>query len=170
MRPSKDKYYLNIAKEVAQRSTCFRAKIGAVIIRGDQIVSTGYVGAPRKTKDCLERGNCLRDILNIPHGQRYELCRSIHAEQNALINAARAGTSIFNGNMYLYGEDKEGKMINVFPCFICKKMIINSGIENLICSREDGSLMAFKVNEWISDWQEKDIIDDKYQYGKHEEK
>ncbi len=170
MRPSKDKYYLNIAKEVAQRSTCFRVKIGAVIVRGDQIVSTGYVGAPRKTKDCFERGNCLRDTLNIPHGQRYELCRSIHAEQNALINAARAGVSIFGGNMYIYGEDKEGKMIDVLPCFICKKMIINSGIENVICSKKDESLIAFKVEEWISDWKEKDIIDDKYQYGKHEEK
>ena len=170
MRPSKDKYYLNIAKEVAQRSTCFRVKIGAVVVRGDQIVSTGYVGAPRKTKDCLERGNCLRDTLNIPHGQRYELCRSVHAEQNALINAARAGVSIFGGNMYIYGEDKEGKMVDVLPCFICKKMIINSGIEKVICSKKDGSLIVFNVNEWISDWQEKDIIDDKYQYGKHEEK
>ncbi len=170
MRLSKDKYYLNIAKEVAQRSTCFRVKIGAVIVRGDQIVSTGYVGAPRKTKDCFERGDCLRDTLKIPHGQRYELCRSVHAEQNALINAARAGVSIFEGNMYIYGEDKEGKMIDVLPCFICKKMIINSGIEKVICSNKDGSLIIFNVDEWISDWQEKDIIDDKYQYGKHEEK
>ena len=170
MRLSKDKYYLNIAKEVAQRSTCFRVKIGAVIVRGDQIVSTGYVGAPRKTKDCFERGDCLRDTLKIPHGQRYELCRSVHAEQNALINAARAGVSIFEGNIYIYGEDKEGKMIDVLPCFICKKMIINSGIEKVICSNKDGSLIIFNVDEWISDWQEKDIIDDKYQYGKHEEK
>jgi len=170
MRPSKDKYYLDIAKQVAQRSTCFRVKIGAVIVRGDQIVSTGYVGAPRKTKDCLERGNCLRNILNIPHGQRYELCRSIHAEQNSIVNAARAGVSIFGGNMYLYGEDKEGKTIDVSPCFICKKMIINSGIEKVICSRKDEDFIVFDVEKWISDWQEKDIIDDKDQYGKDEKK
>lgn len=84
MRVSKDQYYLNIAKEVAQRSTCYRVKIGAVILRDDQIIATGYVGAPRKTKDCLERGFCLRDKLGIPHGQRYELCRSVHAEQNCV--------------------------------------------------------------------------------------
>ncbi|MEN6310190.1 MAG: hypothetical protein ABFD80_01475, partial [Acidobacteriota bacterium] len=86
-RTSKDAYYLGIAREVANRSTCFRRSIGAIIVRDDQIVSTGYVGSPRKTKDSLEHGFCLRDKLGIPHGQRYELCRSVHAEQNAIINA-----------------------------------------------------------------------------------
>ena len=164
-RPSKQRHYLNIAREVAQRSTCFRVKIGAIIVRDDAIVSTGYVGAPRGTKDCFERGECLRDKLNIPHGQRYELCRSVHAEQNAIINAARTGVSILGGDMYIWGEDKEGKIINAFPCFICKKMIINAGIDKVYCSRQNGSYAVFSVKDWVKEWQEKDIIDDLHQYG-----
>ena len=121
IRPSKDDYYLNIAKEVSRRSNCFRRAIGALIIRGDQIVSTGYAGAPRKTKDSIEHGFCLRDRLKIPHGQRYELCRSVPAERNAIINAARAGVSLFGGDMYIYGMvPGTDKTINAFPCFICK--------------------------------------------------
>src|SRR4030042_3686430 len=102
MRPSKDQYYLNIAKEIAQRSTCFRAKGGAIVVKDDQIISTGYIGAPRKTKDCLERGYCLRDELKIPHGTQYEICRSVHSEMNALVNAGRAGVSLLGGAMYIY--------------------------------------------------------------------
>src|SRR5512136_1178674 len=124
-RISKDDYYLGIAKEVARRSTCFRRSIGVIIVRDDQIISTGYVGAPRKTKSSHEHGFCLRDRLGIPHGERYELCRSVHAEQNAIINAARSGVSLLGGNMYIYGTVyTEDKPINAFPCFICKKMII----------------------------------------------
>ena len=165
-RISKDAYYLNIAREVARRSTCFRRSIGAIIIRGDQIISTGYAGAPRKTKDCLEQGECLRDKLNIPHGQRYELCRSVHAEQNAIINAARAGVSLFGGDMYIYGSIPEkGEPIDAFPCFICKKMIINAGLDRVICSKQGGGMNAFEIEDWIKDWQVKDIIDDKHQYG-----
>ena len=165
-RISKDEYYLNIAKEVARRSTCFRRSIGAIIIRDDQIISTGYVGAPRKTKDSLEHGFCLRDKLNIPHGQRYELCRSVHAEQNAIINAARAGVSLMGGDIYIYGS-KQGsdEPIDALPCFICKKMIINSGLQRVICSTAKGGLRIFEVNQWIKDWQKGDIIDDKHQYG-----
>lgn len=165
-RISKDEYYLGIAREVSTRSTCFRRSIGAIIIRGDQIISTGYVGAPRKTKDSLEHGFCLRDNLNIPHGQRYELCRSVHAEQNAIINAARAGVSLFGGDIYIYGSSPgESKPINAFPCFICKKMIINCGLKRVICSTADGGMKIFEVDEWIKDWQDNDIIDDKHQYG-----
>ena len=124
-RPPKDDYYLNIAKEVAERSACFRNKGGAIIIRDDQIIATGYVGAPRKTKDCFERNECLRDKLKIPHSTRYEMCRSVHAEMNAIINSARAGVSLLGGDMYIYSRDREGKEMDSFPCFICKKMIIN---------------------------------------------
>jgi len=166
MRPSKDEYYLNIAKEIAQRSTCFRAKIGAVILRGDQIVATGYIGAPRGTKDCFERRYCLRDKLKIPHGKNYEICRSVHAEQNAIINAARAGVSIFRGDMYIYGENHQGEKFDSFPCFICKKMIINSGLNRVICSTKTGEIKIFQVEDWVKEWQEKDILDDKFQYGK----
>lgn len=169
MRPkriSKHEYYLGIAKEVARRSTCFRRSIGAIIIRDDQIISTGYVGAPRKTKDSLEHGFCLRDKLKIPHGHRYELCRSVHAEQNAIINAARAGVSLLGGDMYVFGSiPEEERPIDAFPCFICKKMIINSGLNRLIGSTSDGKFKVFNISDWADDWQTVDIIDDKQQYG-----
>lgn len=166
MRPSKNEYYLNIAKEVAKRSTCFRVKGGAIIVRDDQIIATGYVGAPRKTKDCIERGECLRDKLKIPHGERYELCRSVHCEANALLNAARAGVSVLGGTIYLYVEDRNGKSVDSFPCFICKKMIINAGIEKMICSaKEEGKMRSFYIKDWVNDWRQKDIIDDEEKYG-----
>jgi len=166
-RTSKDLYYLGIAKEVANRSTCWRRSIGAIIVRDDQIVSTGYVGAPRKTKDSLEHGFCLRDKLGIPHGQRYELCRSVHAEQNAIINAARAGVSLLGGDMYVYGSAPGDETpIDAFPCFICKKMIINCGLVRVVCSTADGKTRVFRIEDWIRDWQERDIIDDEHQYGK----
>ncbi|MDI6591902.1 MAG: dCMP deaminase family protein [Patescibacteria group bacterium] len=165
-RPPKDKYYLNIAKEIAQRSTCFRVKIGAIVVKDDVIVATGYVGAPRKTKDCLERGECLRDKLKIPHGRNYEICRGVHAEQNCLINAARSGTSILGGDMYIYSTDREGNPVDSFPCFICKKMIINAGLNRVICSTKEEGMRIFYVQDWVKDWQERDILDDKEQYGK----
>lgn len=163
---SKDEYYLGIAKEVAKRSTCFRRSIGAIIIRDDQIISTGYVGAPRKTKSSFEHGHCLRDKLNIQHGHRYELCRSVHAEQNAIINAARAGVSLLGGDIYIYGSTFDGaRTIDAIPCFICKKMIINAGLKRVISSGEDGKMLTFNTKDWIKDWKENDIIDDKHQYG-----
>jgi dCMP deaminase len=165
-RTSKDDYYLGIAKEVARRSTCFRRSIGAIIVRDDQIISTGYVGAPRKTKSSHEHGFCLRDRLGIPHGERYELCRSVHAEQNAIINAARAGVSLLGGNMYIFGTVySEDKPINAFPCFICKKMIINAGLDRIVCSTAGGGKKAFRVSRWAQDWTKADILDDKHQYG-----
>jgi dCMP deaminase len=165
-RVSKDDYYLGIAKEVARRSTCFRRSIGALIVRDDQIISTGYVGAPRKTKSSHEHGFCLRDRLGIPHGERYELCRSVHAEQNAIINAARAGVSLLGGNMYIYGTVYgEDMPINAFPCFICKKMIINAGLDRIICSTVGGGRRIFRVGRWAQDWTKGDILDDTHQYG-----
>lgn len=168
VRPEKDQYYLDIARVVASRSTCLKVLIGAIIVKEDQIIATGYVGAPRKTKSSLEHGFCLRKKLNIPSGQQYELCRSVHAEQNAIINAARAGVSLLGGNMYIYGQAKDtGEVINAFPCFICKKMIINAGLNRIIASVKDNDkgYMIFTVDEWIKEWQEIDIIDDRYKYG-----
>ncbi len=166
-RTSKDEYYLGIAKEVSKRSTCFRRAIGAIIVRGDQIISTGYVGAPRKTRDSLEHGFCLRDRLGIPHGQRYELCRSVHAEQNAIINAARAGVSLSGGDIYIYGSAPANDApISAFPCYICKKMLINCGLVRVVCSKADGGIQVFRIEDWIRDWQERDILDDEHQYGK----
>lgn len=164
-RLSKDEYYLNIAKQVAERSTCFRNKGGAIIVKDDQIIATGYIGAPRKTKDCFERGNCLRDSLKIPHGTKYEICRSVHAEMNAIINAARAGVSILNGDMYLYCRDKEGNEVDSLPCFFCKRMIINGGLKRFISSTKEKSLKIFQIEDWIREWQEKDIVDDEHRYG-----
>lgn len=165
-RASKDDYYLGIAREVARRSTCFRRSIGAIIVRDDQIISTGYVGAPRKTKSSHEHGFCLRDRLGIPHGERYELCRSVHAEQNAVINAARAGVSLLGGDMFIYGTVYgEDKPINAFPCFICKKIIINAGLDRVVCSTVSGKKKVFRVSQWTEDWTRGDILDDTHQYG-----
>ena len=165
MRPSKDRYYLNIAREVAQRSTCFRAKHGAIIVKDDVIVAAGYVGAPRKTKDCFERGYCLRDKLKIPHGHRYELCRSVHSEMNCLINAARSGASVLGGILYFWSQDRDGEPADAFPCFLCKKMLINAGLSKAVCSKKDGSYETYLVADWVKEWRESDIIDDKHQYG-----
>ena len=167
-RPSKDEYYLNIAKAVCKRATCTKVEIGAVIIKDDQIVSTGYCGAPRGTKSSQDHGFCLRKQLGIPSGHRYEICRSVHAEQNAIINAARSGTSLLGGDMYIYGKiegDDNTEILDAFPCFICKKMLINCGLDRVICSLKDGGHKVFKVEEWQEDWRKGDIIDDKYQYG-----
>jgi len=165
-RPSKDEYYLNIAREVRKRSNCFRLKNGVIIVNGDQIVATGYNGAPRGTKDCLERGACLRDMLKIEHGTMYEKCRSVHAEQNAIINAARAGVRILGGTLYMSAENENGDGVDSFPCYVCKKMIINAGLERLVCSTKTGESREFLVSEWVSEWKIGDILDDKYQYGK----
>jgi len=168
-RISKDEYYMNIAREASLRTSCFRAQHGAVIVKDDQIISTGYVGAHRKTKDCFERNSCLRRDLGIPSGQRYELCRSVHAEQNAIINSARSGTSLLGAKMYLYSvkleEDGAKNIIDAYPCFICKKMIVNSGIIEVISQQRNGKLKIYKIKDWVKDWQEKDLIDDMEQYG-----
>ena len=154
-----EEYYLNIAKQVCKKSTCLRNRFGAVIVRDNQIISTGYCGAPRKTKDCYEHGFCLREKENIPSGQRYELCRSVHAEMNCIINAARAGVSLFQGDIYIYGETaSKNETKNTYPCFICKKMIINAGLSKVVCSTPDG-IKIYDVSDWIKEWQEKDIID-----------
>jgi dCMP deaminase len=166
-RVSKEEYYLGIAREVSRRSTCFRRSIGALIIRDDQIISTGYAGAPRKTKDSFEHGGCLRDKLNIPHGERYELCRSVHAEQNAIINAARAGVSLLGGDMYIFGSSPQtGETVSALPCFICKKMIINAGLVRVVCSKAGGGADVFQVDDWVRDWQAGDIVDDRPQSGR----
>lgn len=166
MRPSKDQYYLDIAKEVAKRCTCLKAQLGAVIIRDDQIVSTGYNGAPRGTKSSIEREFCLRRHLGIPSGQRYEICRSVHAEQNAIINAARAGVSLLGGDIYIYGYSiEQDKPMDALPCFICKKMLLNCGLRRCICSASDGGMHVFNMEDWAKDWVERDILDDQNQYG-----
>lgn len=137
-RQSKDDYYLGIAKQVASRSTCLRRKYGAVIVRNDVIISTGYNGSPRHSLNCSDRGLCVRQVMNMAHNTgNYDLCRSVHAEQNAIINAARQGTSLLDGILYLYGYDcVQKKVINATPCPICERMIRNAGIKLTISSKE----------------------------------
>jgi len=144
--------------------------MGAIIVKEDQIIAAGYVGAPRDTKSSMEHGFCLRRKLNIPSGTQYELCRSVHAEQNAIINAARAGVSLLGGDIFIYGESRDtNETIFAFPCFICKKMIINAGLKRMICSTKDtqnpNGFQTFFIEDWVKEWQSSDIIDDKYKYG-----
>jgi len=144
-RPDRHEHFLNRAKVVAERSTCLRRKVGAIIVNKDGVeLSSGYSGAPRNTEHCIDIGNCLRTDLKIPSGQRYELCRAVHAEQNAIINAARTGASIVGGEMYISSEkmkdaynhgDEKDKIYG--PCIICKKMIINAGL-TAVYMREEG--------------------------------
>lgn len=166
-RPCKEDYYLDIARVVSNRSTCLKVRMGAIIVCGDQIIATGYVGAPRHTKSSLEHGFCLRQKLCIPSGSQYELCRSVHAEQNAIINSARAGVSLLGGDMYVFGEKREGGVVLfAFPCFICKKMVINSGLKRVIVSVPDsGRYRIFDVQEWADEWSVQDIIEDRTRYG-----
>jgi dCMP deaminase len=169
-RPAKEEYYLNIASVVARRSTCLKVLIGAIIVKEDQIIAAGYVGAPRHTRSSLDHGFCLRRKLQIPSGTQYELCRSVHAEQNAIINSARAGVSLLGGDMYIFGEDRETtKTIFAFPCFICKKMIINAGLQRVVVSRPSPeSCQVFSVAAWAEQWREQDILEDSVRYGRAE--
>ena len=121
-RPSWDEYFMQMAQLTAQRSTCLRRKVGAVIVKDKQIIATGYNGAPRGLKHCVELGGCLREKLKIPSGQRHELCRALHAEQNAIIQAATLGQSIEDGTIYITHQ----------PCAICAKMIINAGLKRIV--------------------------------------
>ena len=121
-RPSWDEYFMGIAKLTAERSTCLRRKVGAVIVKDKQIVSTGYNGAPKGIPHCDEKGGCFREMNNIPSGERHELCRALHAEQNAIIQAATSGRGVEGATIYITHQ----------PCVICAKMIINAGINRII--------------------------------------
>ncbi|MFA5746194.1 MAG: AAA family ATPase [archaeon] len=167
-KPSWDEYFIRITDVVSRRESCLCVNFGAVIVKDNVIKSTGYVGAPRGTKDCFEKGYCLRRKLEIPSGHRFELCTSVHAEQNAIINAARDGVSIVGGTMYIVGKRTYQGIVsptNSLPCFICKKMIINAGIIRVVCSMPDGSYKSYNVSDWVEDWKKNDIIDDKEKYG-----
>jgi len=151
-RLSKVEYYLGIAEAVAQRGTCLRRLFGAVIVNNDQIISTGYVGAPRKMPNCIDIGRCYRQELAVLPGERYELCRSVHAEMNAIIHASRL--EMTGGDLYLVGISAEdGSYVpNAAPCKLCKRMIINAGIVNVYVRRgigEDG-IASMRVDDWIS--------------------
>lgn len=130
-RPSKHAYYLNIAKAVAARSTCIRRQYGAIIVKDDEIIATGYNGAARGRVNCCDLGVCWREANQIPHGQQYEKCVAVHAEQNAIISAARR--DMIGATLYLYGMEN-GEEIEAKPCEICQRMIENAGIQRVISS------------------------------------
>ena len=134
-RISKDAYYMNIAKAVSERSTCLRRHYGAVIVKNDEIIATGYNGSARGVENCCDKGTCWRDENNIPHGERYEMCLAVHAEQNAIISASRK--DMIGSTMYIYGYDvKQDKIIPAKPCLICSRLIDNAGIDEIVIMSE----------------------------------
>ena len=148
-RTDKKNYYLDIAETVLERGTCLRRNFGAIIVKNDQIVSTGYVGAPRGRKNCIDLGVCVREQNNVPRGERYELCRSVHAEANAIIHASR--DAMIGSTLYLVGKDaKTGEYVeNASACSVCKRMIINAGIKKVIIRNTKDKFTALYVDEWI---------------------
>ena len=148
-RKDKDNYYLDLAEAALERSTCLRRKWGAVIVKDDEIISTGYNGAPRGRKNCSDIGKCIRNELNIPRGERYELCRSVHAEANAIISASRS--QMLGADLYLAGVDAEtGEYIpNSNSCSMCKRQIINAGIRRVYVRDNKNDYREVDVQEWI---------------------
>ena len=150
-RVSKENYYLDIAQTVAERCTCLRRCYGAIIVKNDEIVSTGYNGAPRGRKNCMDLGYCTREALNIPSGERYELCRSVHAEMNAIISAARRDT--LGSTMYLAGRQAAtGELLqHATSCTMCRRLIINAGIDRMVIRTGEMDYDVVKVQEWIDE-------------------
>jgi len=132
-RPSKNRYYLDIAAAVAQRSTCLRRQYGAIIVQNDEIIATGYNGAARGEPNCCDVGSCWREANGIPRGQQYEKCVAVHAEQNAIISAARS--EMIGATMYIVGFEN-GKRIPAEPCLICQRMLQNAGIARVVTDDE----------------------------------
>ena len=150
MRRNKTNYYLDIAETVAARGTCLRRNYGAIIVKNDEIISTGYVGAPRGRANCCDIGRCVRQELNIPRGERYEVCRSVHAEANAIISAPRH--EMLGATMYLCGKEvSDGAYIkNSNSCSMCKRMIINAGIKTVVIRDSKEEFRTIDVEkEWI---------------------
>ena len=147
MRIDKDFYYLNIADVVSERSTCLRRKYGAVIVKDDEIIATGYNGAPRGRENCCDTGVCKREELCIPHGERYEMCNSLHAEQNAIISASRR--DMLGSALYLAGREFNRDIIyRAMPCLMCKRAIINAGIAKVISKATEDSIQVIDVKRW----------------------
>ena len=148
-RIDKESYYLDIAETVLERSTCSRSHSGALIVRNDEIVSTGYNGAPRGRKNCVDLGRCTREELQVPSGQRYELFRSVHAEANAIISAARSDT--LGATLYLSGRDaKTGQLLgDTTSCSMCRRLIINAGIARVVIRDTRTEYRVVEVADWV---------------------
>ena len=150
-RVSKENYYLDIAAKVAERSTCLRRKFGAIIVKNDVIVSTGYNGAPRGRKNCNDLAFCYREKLGIPRGERYELCRSVHAEQNAIIAAPRE--QMLGATLYMACVSPEDGhlMPGCNSCMMCKRMILNAGISKVVIRDTESDYRVVDTADWVTD-------------------
>ena len=148
-RRDKANYYLDIADVISERSTCLRRRYGAVIVNHDEVISTGYVGAPRGRKNCTHLNVCIRTKVGVPRGERYELCRSVHAEQNAIISAPR--DKMIGATMYLCGREVDtGEYVkNSSCCSLCKRFVINAGIKRVVIRDDKDNYRVIEVLDWI---------------------
>ena len=150
-RISKENYYLDIAETVLERATCLRRVYGAIIVKNDEIISTGYNGAPRGRANCVDMGYCSREAMNVPRGERYELCRSVHAEANAIISASRR--DMVGGTIYLVGRNAAtGELLpDATSCLMCRRMVINAGLERVVIRRTETEFEVVPVETWIAE-------------------
>lgn len=142
-------YYLDIAQSVSKRGTCLRRNYGCIIVKNDEIISTGYSGSPRGRKNCIDIGTCFRQTMNIPRGQMYEKCRSVHSEMNAIISAARR--DMIGSTLFLVGFDMEKNELvkNADSCSLCKRLIINAGIDKVVIRDSEISYRIIKAQDWV---------------------
>jgi len=150
-RRDKQNYYLDIAETVLERGTCLRRNYGSIIVKNDEIISTGYTGAPRGRKNCIDLNSCIRETLQVPRGTQYELCRSVHSEANAIISASRK--DMIGATLYLVGKDSKTKeyVRDANSCSMCKRLIINSGISHVIIKDSEEEYREISVDSWIED-------------------
>ena len=149
-RISKENYYLNIAETVLERATCLRRVFGAIIVKNDEIISTGYNGAPRVRCNCVDMGFCTREAMKVPRGERYELCRSVHAEANAIISAARR--DMVGGTLYLVGRNAQtGELLHdATSCAMCRRMVINAGLSKVVIRTTASDFSVVDVQDWVN--------------------
>ncbi|WP_373897942.1 cytidine/deoxycytidylate deaminase family protein [Haloimpatiens sp. FM7315] len=149
IRIDKHNYYLDICETILERGTCIRRNFAAIIVKNDEILSTGYTGAPRGRKNCTDLGYCRRNELKVPRGTRYELCRSVHAEQNAIISSRRQ--DMIGSTMYLVGKENDSAELvkDASPCALCKRLIINAGINKVVIRDTKDKYREIYVEEWI---------------------
>ena len=150
-RISKANYYLDIAQTVLERATCLRRVYGAIIVKNDEIISTGYNGAPRGRANCVDLGYCSREAMQVPRGERYELCRSVHAEANAIISASRR--DMVGGTLYLVGRDaRTGELLgDATSCARCRRLVINAGLKEVVIRRTATAFDVVDVADWVAE-------------------
>lgn len=150
-RRDKYNYYLDIAETVLERGTCLRRNYGSIIVKNDEIISTGYTGAPRGRKNCMDLKFCIREQKNVPRGTHYELCRSVHSEANAIISASRR--DMIGATLYLVGKDAKDMTFveDANSCAMCKRLIINAGIKTVVIRKNKQEYNVVDVQQWIDD-------------------